>query len=90
MRAENEDLLHAVRDGDWSDDTQESLRTQIGQFADDFGYDLDEEGQPLGERETTTREQEGLRETAGARDGGSEEGAPAEGAEAEEAGAVSA
>jgi F-type H+-transporting ATPase subunit alpha len=90
MRAENEDLLHAVRDGDWSDDTQESLRTQIGQFADDFGYDLDEEGQPLGERETTTREQEGLRETAGARDGGAEEGAPAEGAEAEEAGAVSA
>jgi F-type H+-transporting ATPase subunit alpha len=91
MRAENEDLLHAVRDGDWSDERQEALRTQIGQFADDFGYDLDEEGQPLGERETTTREQEGLRETAGARDGAAEEGAPAEGAEAEEeAGAVSA
>jgi F-type H+-transporting ATPase subunit alpha len=90
LRAENEDLLHAVRDGDWSDGTQDGLRTQIGQFADDFGYDLDEEGQPLGERETTTREQEGLRETAGARDGEGEEGAPAGGAEAEEAGAVSA
>ena len=39
------------------------LRRAVAEFADDFGYDLDEEGQPLEEREVgeTTRAQEGLR-----------------------------
>ena len=41
----------------------------MSEFADDFGYDLDEEGQPLEAREVgeTTREEEGIR---GARDRG--------------------
>jgi F-type H+-transporting ATPase subunit alpha len=38
-----------MREGDWSDETQEALRNSIEQFADDFGYDLDEEGHPLTE-----------------------------------------
>ena len=71
--AEHEDLLAKVRDGDWSDETQEAVRAAVAEFADDFGYDLDEEGQPLDEREVgeTTREQEGIRSSSDA-DGGDE------------------
>ncbi len=43
------DLLSKIREGDWSDETQEALKDAIAGFADDFGYDLDEDGQPLGE-----------------------------------------
>jgi F-type H+-transporting ATPase subunit alpha len=71
MHSEAEDALGKVRDGDWSDETQESVREHVAEFADDFGYDLDEEGQPLEEREVgeTTRAQEGIR-SGGDRDGG--------------------
>jgi F-type H+/Na+-transporting ATPase subunit alpha len=41
------DTLKAMRDGDWSDETQKALDDAIATFAADFGYDLDEEGQPL-------------------------------------------
>ena len=62
LHAEAPDLLEKIRGGEWSDELQESLRKAIGEFADDFGYDLDEEGQPLGEEVgATTREQEGIR-----------------------------
>ena len=36
--------------GDWSDETQEALDDAVEEFAEDFGYDLDEEGQPLLDR----------------------------------------
>jgi hypothetical protein len=51
------------------------VRKAVGDFADDFGYDLDEEGQPLDEREVgeTTREQEGIRSSSQA-DGDGDEG----------------
>ena len=35
--------------GDWSDETEQAVRDAVAEFADDFGYDLDEEGQPLDE-----------------------------------------
>jgi F-type H+-transporting ATPase subunit alpha len=41
------DLLETIAGGDWSDGTQESLDKAIKQFAEDFGYDLDEEGHPI-------------------------------------------
>jgi F-type H+-transporting ATPase subunit alpha len=44
MRAESQDLLGALGGGDWSDETQGALRAKVAEFADDFGYDLDEEG----------------------------------------------
>ena len=73
MHSEGEQLLGKIRDGDWSDETQDTLRGAIQEFADDFGYDLDEEGQALEERDVgeTTREQEGIRRR-GERDGGAE------------------
>ena len=45
-----DDVLEKIAGGDWSDETQEALDDAIEQFADDFGYDLDEEGQPLERR----------------------------------------
>jgi F-type H+-transporting ATPase subunit alpha len=61
FHSEHEDLLSKIADGDWGDDTQEAVRNGVGEFADDFGYDLDEEGHPLEDRDDTTREQEGIR-----------------------------
>jgi F-type H+-transporting ATPase subunit alpha len=73
MHAEHSDLLEKISGGDWSDETQEALRGAVNDFADDFGYDLDEEGHPLDDREVgeTSREQEGIRSSSeGDGDGG--------------------
>jgi F-type H+/Na+-transporting ATPase subunit alpha len=106
MHSEHDELLGRVREGDWSDETQEALRNAVAEFADDFGYDLDEEGQPLEDRDETTREQEGIRRREAEADGdggggdtadtGDLAGAPRSGSddeqtdETEEAGAVRA
>jgi F-type H+-transporting ATPase subunit alpha len=45
--ARHGDLREKIAAGDWSDETQAQLRTAVSEIADDFGYDLDEEGQPL-------------------------------------------
>jgi F-type H+-transporting ATPase subunit alpha len=47
LHADAADTLKKIADGDWSDETQEALRSAIETFASDFGYDLDEEGQPM-------------------------------------------
>jgi F-type H+/Na+-transporting ATPase subunit alpha len=47
LHAEVPDTLKKITDGDWSDETQKALDDAIAQYAQDFGYDLDEEGQPL-------------------------------------------
>jgi F-type H+-transporting ATPase subunit alpha len=49
VRGEHEDLREKIAGGDWKDDTQEALRAAVESFADDFGYDLDEEGQAIDE-----------------------------------------
>src|SRR5436190_832601 len=73
LRSEGSEVLEKIAGGDWSDETQEALRNHVAEFADDFGYDLDEEGQPLSEREVgeTTRADEGIRTS---QDGGEPEG----------------
>ena len=47
LHSEISDVLEKIADGDWSDETQKKLDEAIAQYAEDFGYDLDEEGQPL-------------------------------------------
>jgi F-type H+-transporting ATPase subunit alpha len=47
--ARHKDLLAKIADRDWSDEVQEAARQAVSSFAEDFGYDLDEEGQPLDE-----------------------------------------
>jgi F-type H+-transporting ATPase subunit alpha len=73
------DVLKKVAAGDWSDEVQKSVDQAVAQFADDFGYDIDEDGaqaeqadRSLGERASEdddvtdeTAEQEST-ETAGA------------------------
>jgi F-type H+/Na+-transporting ATPase subunit alpha len=74
FHSEHEDLLSRIADGDWSDETQEAIRNGVSEFADDFGYDLDEEGHPLEDRDETTREQEGIRSSRDGESGGGDDG----------------
>jgi F-type H+-transporting ATPase subunit alpha len=46
MHAEHDDLLKKIAGGEWADDVEEELRDAVATFADDFGYDLDEDGVP--------------------------------------------
>ncbi|MFP5363765.1 MAG: F0F1 ATP synthase subunit alpha [Thermoleophilia bacterium] len=58
MRAEHAELLEKISGGDWSDDTEGSVRDAVAEFADDFGYDLDEDGGAMddaGADETSAR-----------------------------------
>jgi F-type H+-transporting ATPase subunit alpha len=91
MHSEAEATLDKVREGDWSDETQDALRKAVADFADDFGYDLDEEGHPLEERQVgeTTREAEGIR-TREDTNGAGEEAEEAEESEEEEEAAATA
>jgi F-type H+-transporting ATPase subunit alpha len=45
------ELMKKIAGGDWSDETQATLDKAISTFAEDFGFDLDEEGHPLEEAE---------------------------------------
>jgi F-type H+/Na+-transporting ATPase subunit alpha len=47
VRGNEPELLKTVAGGDWSDETQAKVKAAIEQFAQDFGYDLDEEGHPI-------------------------------------------
>jgi len=44
MHAEHADMLKSIAGGEWGDDTEDALREAVAEFADDFGYDLDEDG----------------------------------------------
>ncbi len=45
--ARHKELREKIASGDWSEETQAAAKAAVAQFAEDFGYDLDEEGQPL-------------------------------------------
>jgi F-type H+-transporting ATPase subunit alpha len=47
--SEAAELRKAIAGGDWSDDTQAKVDELVKRYAEDFGYDLDEDGQPLGD-----------------------------------------
>jgi F-type H+/Na+-transporting ATPase subunit alpha len=64
FHSEGSDVREKVSDGDWSDETQEQMKNLIGEFADDYGYDLDEEGQPLEEGAEADSERAKAREEA--------------------------
>jgi F-type H+-transporting ATPase subunit alpha len=49
MRGNESDLLGKIAGGDWSDETQKAIESAVSSFAEDFGFDLDEEGHPLDE-----------------------------------------
>ena len=55
VRGNEPELLKKIAGGDWSDETQSQLEKAVEQFAEDFGYDLDEEGHPLDEDDERRR-----------------------------------
>jgi len=68
VRAEDSELLEKIGGGDWSDETQSALEKIVSDFADDFGYDLDEEGQPTDEGDSDRATERGRERSKG--DGG--------------------
>jgi F-type H+-transporting ATPase subunit alpha len=49
VRGSEPELVKKIAGGAWDDETESALDKAVGQFADDFGYDLDEEGHPIEE-----------------------------------------
>jgi F-type H+/Na+-transporting ATPase subunit alpha len=47
MHSQHDEVRGKLAGGDWSEETQKGLHDAVESFASDFGYDLDEEGQPL-------------------------------------------
>ncbi len=62
LKSENEDLLKRLNDGDWGDDVEKELDDALSEAVDDFGPDLDEDGQPLEEGESDRIKSEEERE----------------------------
>jgi F-type H+/Na+-transporting ATPase subunit alpha len=85
------DTLGSIAEGNWSDDTQKALDKAIKEYAEDFGYDLDEEGQPLtdeSEDAATSRSRGGSRDGDGNGNGGGSVRADSSEAAEETAGAA--
>src|SRR5579875_404495 len=51
IRGNEPELLERIAAGEWSDEIRERLDRAGAQYAEDFGYDLDEEGHPIQEEE---------------------------------------
>src|SRR3954453_21453131 len=54
QRAHSEisDVLESIGGGDWEDSTVDKVESFVKEFTDDFGCDLDEDGQPMDEGES--------------------------------------
>ena len=61
VRGNEPELLKKIAGGDWSDATVSQVHAAVEQFAEDFGFDLDEEGHPIDEQAPEPR-QSGRRE----------------------------
>jgi F-type H+-transporting ATPase subunit alpha len=62
MRGNEGELLKKIADGDWSEETQKAVESAVSSFAEDFGFDLDEEGHPLDEGEEDRSRENGRRD----------------------------
>src|SRR5436190_12315494 len=80
--AEIGETLELVGQGDWEDGTVEKVDSFVKEFTDDFGYDLDEDGQPVDRGDSDRVKERKAEDNGGER---SENGAPsAEGEGSEE------
>src|SRR5947199_1557463 len=63
VRGNEPELLKQIAEGEWGDEVQSGVDEAVKQFAENFGYDLDEEGHPLEEdgeqRRSDGREHQG-------------------------------
>jgi F-type H+-transporting ATPase subunit alpha len=90
LKSEKSDLLDKIAGGDWEDGTVSALEDAIKEYAEDFGYDLDEDGNPLEAEDDTPRRSENGAGPSGESDedsGDSDEGSEEESAERETANA---
>jgi F-type H+/Na+-transporting ATPase subunit alpha len=82
MHAEQQELLKRLAAGEWDDEIEAQLDAAVKDFAEDFGYDLDEEGQPLdketADEERVRRDLEGATAEGDAAQGGDGAGEPAQ------------
>ena len=78
LKAESQDLVGRIDDGQLSDEDEEELGKAIAEMVDDFGPDFDEEGQPLEEGESDRVKAEHEREQPGRTDEEAEKEAEAE------------
>jgi F-type H+-transporting ATPase subunit alpha len=51
MHAQHRELRERIAAAEWSDELREEVHRAVSAFAQDFGYDLDEEGHPLEDEE---------------------------------------
>jgi F-type H+-transporting ATPase subunit alpha len=58
VRGNAPEVMKKIAGGDWSDETVATVDRAVNQFAEDFGYDLDEEGHPLDEEVPVARRAE--------------------------------
>jgi F-type H+-transporting ATPase subunit alpha len=47
VRGNEPELLKKIAGGDWSDESQSGVQAAVERYAEDFGFDLDEEGHPI-------------------------------------------
>src|SRR6202012_96367 len=47
MHSQHSDVREKIAGGGWSDETQSAVKEAVAAYAQDFGYALDEEGQPM-------------------------------------------
>jgi F-type H+-transporting ATPase subunit alpha len=73
FHAEHADLRDKIAGGDWSEETVKAVDAAVKEYADDFGYDLDEEGHPMDEGESERVVERGA--AAEDREGGEDTGA---------------
>jgi F-type H+-transporting ATPase subunit alpha len=84
VRGNEPELLKTIAGGDWSDETQNAVHAAVERFAEDFGYDLDEEGHPLEEGDIDQVPKRSSESDSNG-DGGSEESSSDAAQESEEA-----
>ncbi len=85
VRGNEPELLKKIAGGDWSDETQSELHKFVGQFAEDFGYDLDEEGLALEDGDEPPTRREPTDSDSGPDDSGASDSGPDDSGSGDEA-----
>src|SRR5207248_5462509 len=74
LHSEQDELMQKIASGEWDDSMEKQLGDAIAEAIDDFGPDLDEEGNPIEEGESDrVRSEEGQQSSGRGEDSGDEE-----------------